>query len=90
MSTITPRTCVATGSGRGGDRLRGAAEHLYEAECALHTARQSGVDSWISAAYDHLHSVVVEYEAALAAARDDSDHRDRRLVSGCVEAHRPR
>ena len=51
-----------------GDRVSTAARHLYEADCALHIARQSAVDTWISAAYDHLHRAVVDYEAAVAAS----------------------
>ena len=32
-----------------------AAVRLYDAECALHIARQTRVDLWINAAADHLH-----------------------------------
>jgi hypothetical protein len=32
-----------------------AASRLYDAEVNLHHARQSCMDEWISAAYDHLH-----------------------------------
>jgi hypothetical protein len=35
-----------------------AAARLYDAEVNLHQARQSGVDTWISAAYDLLHRAV--------------------------------
>lgn len=45
-----------------------AAQHLYEAECALHTAHQSHLDAWIAAAGDGLHDAVVEYLAAEADA----------------------
>lgn len=38
------------------------AARLYDAEMTLHYARQSGVDPWISAAYDHLH-MALEAEA---------------------------
>jgi hypothetical protein len=31
------------------------AARLYDAEVNLHYARQSGIDPWILAAYDHLH-----------------------------------
>ena len=41
-----------------------AALHLYDAECALHVARQTRVDQWISAAADHLHLAVLELDAA--------------------------
>jgi hypothetical protein len=42
--------------------------HLYDAECALHAAHQSGVEDWITAAADKLHQAVVDYLAAVAAA----------------------
>jgi hypothetical protein len=42
---------------------------LYEAECALHTARQAHVDEWIAAAAERLHLVVVAYLAAVAAQK---------------------
>jgi hypothetical protein len=32
-----------------------AASRVYDAEVNLHHARQSCIDDWISAAYDHLH-----------------------------------
>ena len=49
-------------------RVAAAAQHLYEAECALHTAHQSHVDAWIAAASDRLHEAVVEHLAAEAGA----------------------
>lgn len=36
-------------------RVADTAARLYDAEVNLHHARQSGIDPWISAAYDHLH-----------------------------------
>ena len=51
------------------------ARELYEAEVALHHARQSGVDRWVGAAGDHLHIALVRYEraeAALAALRSSA------------------
>jgi hypothetical protein len=36
-------------------RAADTAARVYDAEVNLHHARQSGVDPWISAAYDHLH-----------------------------------
>ena len=44
-----------------------AADRLYCAECALHAAFESHVDSWISAAYERLHEAVADHVAALAA-----------------------
>ena len=51
------------------------ARELYEAEVALHHARQSGVDRWVGAAGDHLHIALVRYEraeAVLAALRSSA------------------
>lgn len=42
--------------------------HLYDAECALHAAHQSGVDAWIEAAAAKLHEAVIEHLAAVRAA----------------------
>ena len=41
-----------------------AARALYDAEVALHAARQTQVDEWIRAAADRLHDAVLHYEAA--------------------------
>ena len=46
-----------------------AAGHLYDAECALHAARQSGIDAWIAAAADQLHQAVVELDAVVLTRR---------------------
>lgn len=43
-----------------------AALALYNAEVALHAARQTQVDEWIRAASDRLHEAVLHYEAATA------------------------
>lgn len=50
-------------------RVRVAAQHLYEAECALHAARQTCVDEWVAAAAEKLHDSLVEHLAAVAALR---------------------
>src|SRR3954449_8240728 len=58
-----------------------AAHHVYDAECALHTALQAArgatsseevgqCDRWIAAAYAHLHAANLEYAAATAAVAD--------------------
>jgi hypothetical protein len=66
---MTAGTPVATAPAP--DRLQAAvndaARHLYDAEAALHIARQAGVGSWISAAYDRLHEAVVGHMAAVDA-----------------------
>jgi hypothetical protein len=41
-----------------------AVAHVYDAECALHAARQTQVDAWISAASDKLHQAILELDAA--------------------------
>jgi len=47
-----------------------AAARLYDSECALHAARATGVDDWISAAADRLHSALVAYLEACAATAE--------------------
>jgi hypothetical protein len=44
-----------------------AARRLYDAETALHAARQTGIDAWITAAYDRLHEAIRQYESASLA-----------------------
>ena len=48
-------------------RADDAARRLYDAETALHIARQSGVIAWIDAAYSRLHEAIAGHTAALAA-----------------------
>jgi hypothetical protein len=43
----------------------GAARALYDAEVALHAARQTQIDEWIAAAADRLHEACLRYEAAV-------------------------
>ena len=52
-----------------GDRVDTAASRLYDAEWALHVARQSDVDAWIAVAYEALHVAVAEHLAAIAEQR---------------------
>jgi hypothetical protein len=47
--------------------LSAASRELYEAELALHDARSSGVDAWVSAASDHLHRALERYVGQLHA-----------------------
>jgi hypothetical protein len=56
------------------DRLGAAAVRLYDAEVALHIARQSGVDQWIAAAYDRLHLALVEHAVALSSHENPRPH----------------
>jgi hypothetical protein len=62
----------ATRSAGSPNRVDVAARRLYDAEVALHIARQTRVDSWIRAAYDHLHLAVVEHVAAVAEHADSA------------------
>lgn len=45
-----------------------ASRQLYDAEFALHIARQSGVDDWIKAAAERLHEAIVAYQSARSPA----------------------
>ncbi len=47
------------------DGREDVARRLYDAEVALHIARQSGVDGWVAAASDRLHEAVIAYRARL-------------------------
>lgn len=58
-------TC-ASGSELVG-RCEQAAQRLYDAEVALHTAHTSHVGAWIAAASDRLHEAVEEHLKAVAA-----------------------
>ena len=49
------------------DVVARAATRLYDAEIALHIARQTRVDAWVAAAYDRLHEAVCAHRAAAAA-----------------------
>ena len=51
-----------------------AARRLYDAEIALHIARQTGVGAWISAAYDRLHEAVVAHNAAISPLSQPRQH----------------
>jgi len=56
-----------------------AARHLYDAETALHTARQSGVGAWISAAYDRLSEAIADHTRAVAALQAGTESPSERL-----------
>lgn len=64
MTSIALDSGVGTGTA---DRLATTATRLYDAEIALHIARQTGVDSWVAAAYDRLHLAVEDYQASRRA-----------------------
>ena len=44
-----------------------AARRMYDAECALHIAHQTGVDQWVTAAGDRLHEAILAYRRARRA-----------------------
>jgi hypothetical protein len=58
---------ILIGQAQADTRARVGAQHVYDAECALHTARQAHVDAWIAAAADKLHEAIVEHLSALDA-----------------------
>jgi hypothetical protein len=66
MTTTTTRPVEAAArSAWNEDRLAAAAEHMYAAETFLHTARQTGIDEWLSVAYQHLHDAIAEHANCL-------------------------
>jgi hypothetical protein len=46
-------------------------DRLSAAEAFLHTARQAGVDEWVSVAYQHLHDALTEHTACLRECSSD-------------------
>jgi hypothetical protein len=42
------------------DHAHATARYLYDAECALHIARQTHVDAWINTASDRLHQAAAD------------------------------
>jgi len=62
MATTTP-TASSTLQIHTGAAQANAARCLYDAETVLHAARQSGVDAWITAAYDRLHDAITTYDS---------------------------
>jgi len=60
-------TVAATGPDRLHAAVNAAARRLYDAEAALHIARQTGVYAWIGAAYDRLHEAIADHIAAVGA-----------------------
>lgn len=65
MATMTaPAAGVSAG-----EWLRAAERRMYDAEVALHIARQTHVDAWVAAAADRLHAAIVDHLTAVEAAR---------------------
>lgn len=69
MTATALATGVSIRKHSRGDQLALAATRLYDAEIALHIARQTTVDAWVAAAYERLHTAICEHRAALAATR---------------------
>ena len=63
MAIATTTTGTATQACSNTDTLRIAQRLVYDAETTLHAARQSGIDSWVAAAYDRLHESLAAYTA---------------------------
>ena len=64
---MTVGTTAATDPDQPHAAVSAAARRLYDAEAALHIARQTGVYAWIGAAYDRLHEAVADHIAAVGA-----------------------
>ncbi|HEY7429496.1 MAG TPA: hypothetical protein VH641_02060 [Streptosporangiaceae bacterium] len=64
---MTVETAATADQARRQAAISEAARHLYDAETALHIARQSGVGAWISAAYDRLSEAIADHLRAAAA-----------------------
>jgi hypothetical protein len=62
---MTVMTLTAPTSSTPSDRVAIAARRMYDAESALHAARQTEVDVWIVAAYEKLHAAIVEHTDAM-------------------------
>jgi len=63
MAIATTPTGTAAEARSETDTLRIAQRLVYDAETTLHAARQSGIDSWVAAAYDRLHESLAAYTA---------------------------
>jgi hypothetical protein len=64
-----PSVSPAASGSAARDRIAAAERHMYDAETALHAARQTHVDAWIAAAYDHLHAAILEHTAAVGQGK---------------------
>ena len=50
-----------------------AAGALYDAECAFHAARQTGVEGWMRAAADRLHEALLQLRAVEDAVASEAE-----------------
>ncbi|PZS29519.1 MAG: hypothetical protein DLM61_12735 [Pseudonocardiales bacterium] len=83
VTTNTPTTTSTTD-----EQIRAAACHMYDAECALHIAHQSHVDSWIMAASLKLHEAITEHLAAIANQHPDAPRRATPSTAEAGTGHR--
>ena len=67
MSTTVSTLRRSSAATQSRTAVQQAATRLYDAEVALHHARQTHVDEWISAASERLHTAVEAYLAAVTA-----------------------
>lgn len=72
-SEVAVTTTPGTESAAAARDRSARASHLYDAECALHAARQTHVDAWIAVAAERLHEAVVGYLAAVAGPTPGAD-----------------
>jgi hypothetical protein len=96
MTTTTTGIAATTPDHQAEDRVDAAARRVHAAEGQLHTARESGVHAWQSAAAETLHAALEEYLSAQTALRF---RRDAPVESGAtmtelhavplIEAHQP-
>ena len=63
MAIATSTTGSVDNACSGTGDLWTAQRSVYDAETTLHAARQSGIDSWVAAAYDRLHESLAAYAA---------------------------
>ena len=66
MPTLTNPGVVGTRTPSNDDPIARSAGRLYDAETALHAARQTHIDTWITAANDRLHEAYEAYWSAVS------------------------
>jgi hypothetical protein len=66
MATMTATTAGVSDA----EWVKATERRMYEAEVALHIARQTRVDAWIAAAAERLHLAIVANRVALAHVAD--------------------
>jgi hypothetical protein len=69
-SAETFSAAVGTGTPNSTDDCQLTAVRLYDAEVALHCARQSEVDAWVKAACEKLHAAIESHSVAVLRLAD--------------------